>query len=152
MHVDRNATAVVLDGADFLPVVVDVEKYLNVGAIARHRFINAVVDDLVHQMMETIDAGGPDVHAWTHAYRFQAFEHLDGFGSIRAFGALDRIAVLSICRGQGLVDFVTFIHSINSLFCSAKDRTLASLSIPKNGGVLQATEGFLLYFYLIIIK
>ena len=76
MDVDRHAAAVVLDLARAVLEQGDVDGV----AIAGERLIDAVVDDLVRQM---IRARGVGVHARPPAHRIQAAQHLDVGGGIR---------------------------------------------------------------------
>jgi hypothetical protein len=39
--------------------------------------VDTVVDDLIDQMMEPVDAGAPDVHRRTLSYGIETFEDLD---------------------------------------------------------------------------
>jgi hypothetical protein len=50
---------------------------LDVVAIARQGLVDGVVDNLVHEMVQSPVPGRPDVHAGPLAHRFQAFEYLD---------------------------------------------------------------------------
>ena len=78
VHVDGNAAAVVDDGDG----VVDVDRDVDLGAETRQRFVDRVVDDLVHEMMEPGGSGRPDVHRRPLADRFEAFEDLDALGAV----------------------------------------------------------------------
>ncbi len=44
---------------------------------AGQRLVDRVVDDLEDQVMQTADGGVADIHAWTPADAFQAFEDLN---------------------------------------------------------------------------
>jgi hypothetical protein len=57
---------------------------LDVVAVARQRFVNRVVDDLVNEVVQTPGAGGPDVHAGTLSHGFEALENLNVAGSVFA--------------------------------------------------------------------
>ena len=82
-----------LDGGDLLfrvfvdgdaaPVVVDrdrvvrVNPHLDLVAETGEGLVDAVVDDLVHQVVQTARARRADIHARTLADRFQALEDLN---------------------------------------------------------------------------
>ena len=72
-----------MTGRDAAPVVddghaaIDVDRDLDHFSETRHMFIDAVVDDLVDEMVQTIDAGTADVHGRTFPDGIQAFEHLN---------------------------------------------------------------------------
>jgi len=51
-------------------------------AVTGERFVNRVVDDLGHEMMQTPLGGVADVHPGPFANRFESFENLDGLGAI----------------------------------------------------------------------
>ena len=76
-----NATAVVPDGDG----VALVQKHLDMGAVAGHGLVHAVVHDFRHQLVQTPFVRGADVHARAAAHRLQPFQHLD-LGSIIASG------------------------------------------------------------------
>ena len=82
--VDRNAAAVVGDRHG----VVDVQRHPDGVAVAGERLVDGVVDHLVHEMMESLHAGGTDVHRRTLADGVEPFENLDLIGTIavRIFG------------------------------------------------------------------
>src|SRR6266567_549833 len=78
MLINWNATATIADGH---PVVfVDNDIYALAGT--GHGLINAVVDDLVNEVVQTALVRAADVHAWTAANRFQALENLDVAGGV----------------------------------------------------------------------
>ncbi len=64
--VDRNAAPVVGHGDR----VVDVDGYVYVRRIAGQRFIDGIIHHLVHQVMQTLVAGRPDVHRGAQANSF----------------------------------------------------------------------------------
>ena len=78
VDVDGNPASVVLhrDGGVFADGDDDLI------AEAGHRLVDGVVDDLVHQMMETGLVGAADVHAGTAANGLSAFEDLDVLGGV----------------------------------------------------------------------
>ena len=82
-----------LDGGDLLfrvlvdrdtaPVVVDrdrvvlMDPHLDLVAVSSERFVDGVVDDLVHQVVQAARTRRADVHARTLADRLQALEDLN---------------------------------------------------------------------------
>src|SRR3990170_1830359 len=68
-----DAPAVVLD----LARAVLAESHDDPVAEARHRLVDRVVDDLVHEVVEAADRGRPDVHARAQADVLDALEDLD---------------------------------------------------------------------------
>src|SRR5690606_32471491 len=73
VDVDGNATSVV---DDLAPTVVE-QGDVDATAVARHRFVDGVVDHLVDEMVQTSGTGGPDVHPGSFAYRLEPLEHGD---------------------------------------------------------------------------
>ena len=51
-------------------------------AIARHRLVDRVVDDLVHEVVQTRGPGGADVHARTLAHRLETLENRDVLSTV----------------------------------------------------------------------
>jgi hypothetical protein len=76
MDVDRHAPAVI----DHLERLVLEQSHADRLAVARNRFINAVVDDLV---CEVIGSRGVGIHAWTAAHRVQTTQNFDIGSGIR---------------------------------------------------------------------
>ena len=70
----RNAAAIVAHG--HLAVFVDDD--LDAVAVAGQRLVDAVVDDLVDQVMQAALVGRADVHARPAAHSLQPFQNLDG--------------------------------------------------------------------------
>ena len=73
VHVDRNASTVVLNG----DAVVLVDCHFDVCAIACQRFVDRVVDGFVHEMVQSLLADVADIHGRTLTYGFQSFQHLN---------------------------------------------------------------------------
>jgi hypothetical protein len=71
VHVDRDAAAVVGDTA----AAVGQERDLDARAVARHRLVHGVVDDLPNEVVQARRAGASDVHAGPFADWLEAFEH-----------------------------------------------------------------------------
>ena len=76
--VDGDATAVVGDGDEPVGVHVDGDAV----AVAGHRLIDAVVDDLVDEVVQASLVGAPDVHAWPPPDGFEALEDLNVTGCV----------------------------------------------------------------------
>ena len=89
---DRDAAAVVDDGDD----TVGLDRDLDGRRLARHRFVDRVVDDLPDEVVQAADIGRADVHARALAHSLQAFEDLDAGSAVfraarsRALGAPSR--------------------------------------------------------------
>lgn len=83
VHIYGNTTTIILydDG------VVFADGHFDVGTIASQCFVDRVVHCLVYEVVETLLADVADVHGWTFAHGFEAFEHRDVTGAIacRAF-------------------------------------------------------------------
>src|SRR5690606_17158892 len=73
VELDGDAAAVV---DDLAPAVFE-EGDVDAGAVARHRLVDRVVDDLVDQVVQTARPRGADVHARPFAHRLEALEHGD---------------------------------------------------------------------------
>ena len=71
--IDGNAAAVVDDGHR----VVDVDRDVDLIAVAGQRLVDRVVDDLVDEVMQARRAGRADVHRRPLAHGLEAFEDLD---------------------------------------------------------------------------
>ena len=78
VHVHGDSTTVVhhADGA------VLEDRDLDRVAMTGQGLIDGVVDDLVHQVVESALPRRTDVHAGALAHRLQAFEHLNGVGPV----------------------------------------------------------------------
>ena len=50
---------------------------LDMGAVARQRFVNGIIHDLINAVMQPAEIGGTDVHAGTLAHGLQTFQHLN---------------------------------------------------------------------------
>ena len=75
-----DAAAVVFNGAG----AVHVDGHLDVGAVARERLVDGVIDDLAHEMMQPPLVGGTDIHTGPLADVLQAVEHLNLFRAVSA--------------------------------------------------------------------
>ena len=89
-RLDRDAAAVVGDGA----AVVRVQDDADAVAVAGERLVDRVVDDLVDEVMKAARAGRADVHAGTLADRFEALEDGDVLGAV-GVGGLAPLAFFS---------------------------------------------------------
>ena len=80
-HRDRNPGAIVGHGH----AVVWMDRDHDAVAAAGKRLVDGVVDDLIHEMVESALAGGADVHARTPAYRVEPLEHGDVLSVVTSF-------------------------------------------------------------------
>ena len=74
VHVHRNAAPVV----DHRDGVVDVNRYVDLGAVAGQRLVDGVIDHFVDQMMQARFTGGPDIHGRSQADGLEPFQNFDG--------------------------------------------------------------------------
>ena len=96
----RGDSAAVVGHADG---VVTVDGDDDVVAVARQRFVDRVVHDLKHQVVQTGAVRGvTDVHAGAFAHRFQTFQDLDGAFAV-AFGCARLLGVdFGLCCGESV--------------------------------------------------
>jgi hypothetical protein len=73
MDIHRDSTAIV--GNLHRPIFQDVDADL--GAVTGHEFVNAIVDDLIDEVMETPLVGAADIHARPAANGFHTAKDLD---------------------------------------------------------------------------
>jgi hypothetical protein len=73
VNVNWDPTAVI----DYRHRIVDVDRDIDLVAMAGERFVDGVVDDFVDEMMQTHLSRRADVHGGSEAYRFQTFQHFD---------------------------------------------------------------------------
>ena len=78
VRVDRDAAAVVVDAA----AAVGEQRDGDARAVAGHRLVDGVVDDLPDQVVQPGQAGRADVHARALAHRIEALEDLDVLGAV----------------------------------------------------------------------
>ena len=78
MLVHGHAAAVV----PYRGAAVLVQRHDDLGGVAAHRFVNAVIHDLPQKVMQAPGAGGADVHARTHAHGVQPLQYLEFAGVI----------------------------------------------------------------------
>ena len=83
--VDGNAAAVVDHGDG----VIEVDGDFDLVGVTGERFVDRVVHDFVHQVVQTHFAGRADVHGGTFAHRFHAAENFDGVGGVVSVAAVD---------------------------------------------------------------
>ena len=73
MHARRNAAAIVRHRH----AAVDFQRDLDRLSIPGHVFIDAVIHDLIHEMVQAINAGTADVHGRSFPNGFKALKHAD---------------------------------------------------------------------------
>ena len=74
VQLGRNTTAIILDGHGFIRV----DNHFDLGAKPGKRFIDGVIHDLKHHMMQArAIICITDIHAGTFTYGIQSFQHLD---------------------------------------------------------------------------
>ena len=78
MNSHRDAAPIVLHGNR----VVGMDKHLDVGAETRHGLVHAVVDDLVHEMVQPLRSRAADVHGGPFAHGFEALEDVNAAGIV----------------------------------------------------------------------
>ena len=78
VHVDRNAAAVVDHGDGIVGVHGDVDFV----GVTGHGFVDGIVHNFPHQVVQTHLAGGTDVHGGTQPNGFEPAEHFDGFSVV----------------------------------------------------------------------
>ena len=78
IRIDRDAAPVVVD-AD---AAVGQQGDPDARAVARHRLVDSVVDDLPDEVVKTGQTGGSDVHAGPLADGVETLEHLDVLGAV----------------------------------------------------------------------
>jgi hypothetical protein len=62
-----------------------------VGGVPRHGFVDGVVDNFVHEMVQAARACGTDVHTRSLPDGFESFENLNVLGAV-LFGGLRHVA------------------------------------------------------------
>ena len=93
VHARRDAPAVV----HHRDAAVDMDRDLDRLAEPGHVLVNAVVHHFVHEVVEALGAGAPDVHGGALADGVEALQHLDLLGAVGiAWPALD----LGLVRGH----------------------------------------------------
>ena len=73
------------------------DPHLDTVAKTGESLVNGVVDDLVYQMVQTTRAGRTDVHAWTLANSFKAFEDLNVRTVVVLGFILSHVLLLFVC-------------------------------------------------------
>jgi hypothetical protein len=73
VNVHGNAAAVIFDRHGSIVIQGDA----HVIGVAGHRFVDGVVDDFPHEVVQTAHIGGTDVHAGALADRLKTFQNLD---------------------------------------------------------------------------
>ena len=87
VHADGDAVTVVLD----LDAAILENGDIDARASTCHRLVDAVVDDLLDELVETTLPGVADVHGGAALHPFQAFENLNGVSRVLA-------AATAVCR------------------------------------------------------
>ena len=97
MRIDWDTTAVVGD----TEVTVGLQFYFDEVRMSCNSFVHRIVDDFSEQVMHRSGIGAANIHAWPHAYRFDALENLDVCSTIGTFTTvrrwLGRFAILALC-------------------------------------------------------
>ena len=88
------------------------------GAETGKGFINTVIYDFIHQMMQTAGRSGTDIHSRTETNRFQTFQHAYILRAVIAF---------PIFTGMMRLYFVDFFAHKISLKAAVKKRTATTL-------------------------
>ena len=78
MFINRNASAVIRD----FTTAIGHQGHFNTSGVTGHCFINGVVDDFVHQVMQTGGTGRTDIHAGSFAHRLETLEDRDVFCAV----------------------------------------------------------------------
>ena len=107
MHVDRNAAAVVPDRNR----AVDMDRDVDLGAIAGQMFVDRVVEHLENAMVQPAFIGVADIHAGPFPDRLQTLELVD-LGGVVFLAFAD--AGGAIGRWSGNVDFVFGLEHRNA--------------------------------------
>ena len=107
VDVDRDAAPVV-DAADS---AVGKDRDDDRVAVAGHRLVDRVVDDLLHEVVETARTGRADVHAGALADRLESFEHLDLVGPVVVGDLLGVVDPGSSGTLSGFTDVIGFKRS-----------------------------------------
>ncbi len=80
MHVDRDTTAVVLNGHAAIFVNHDIDR----AASAGQRLVDGVINHLVYQVVKRFNVGAADVHSRSTANSLQALKDLNVLGAVAA--------------------------------------------------------------------
>lgn len=99
---DRDAPAVV----DHTDPAVGEDRDVDGVRVARHRLVDRVVDDFLHEVVQAALTGRADVHARSLADRVQPFQHGDRAGVVRG----GDLAVLTGCGRNVLVGVAGIGH------------------------------------------
>ncbi len=125
VHVDRDAATVVDDAHRAVRQDRDDDRV----AVAGERLVDGVVDDLVHEVVQTARSGRADVHAGALAHRLEALEDLDLVGAVldvSPFGLHRFRGMLFGLLGQAVRDLRR--HILGALHII----TQGTLSLPRN--------------------
>ena len=83
LHIHGNAAAVIHHFND----VVRLDGHLDMVTVASQRFVDGVIHDLVHQMVQAPRAGGTDVHTGALAHSLQALQNLNFAAGVLMVGS-----------------------------------------------------------------
>ena len=120
VDVDGNAAAIVLDRHR----AVGVQDHIHPVAMAGQRFVDRVVDDFVHHVMQARAViGVADIHARPLAHGVKATQDLDGIGAV--------IRLLSFIIGH----FLSHFSHGNSVLSSGRIVHLGASVFYSNGGM-----------------
>jgi hypothetical protein len=78
MHAHGDTSPVVFNAND----IVFFQYHYDIGTEPLKRLVYGVIYDFINKVMKPIETGGPNIHAWAFAYRFQALEDLDALSRI----------------------------------------------------------------------
>ena len=95
MYVDRDAPAIVRNGNKAVRRDIQIDP----GAVAGHCLVHCIVENFYHQVLQTAQPGGADVHAWADSYRLEALKHLNILCGIVIGGG----GIWSGGKGEGLL-------------------------------------------------
>ena len=79
-HVHGNTTAIIYNRN----TIIRMDDYLNLSTVTGQGFVNTVVHNLVHQMVQTACRGTANIHSRPLTNSFQAFQHMNLFRIIAA--------------------------------------------------------------------
>ena len=71
MNVHRNTTAIVDHG----DAIIDVNRYINLVAVAHQSFVNGVIHNFIDEVMKSPFTGITNVHSWALSDRLQPFQN-----------------------------------------------------------------------------
>ena len=78
MFINRDTTSIVL----YFDTTIVADPYLNIGTISCQRFVDGIVNYLIHEMMKTTLTGGSNIHTRALADWFKPLKNLDIFSVV----------------------------------------------------------------------